>query len=333
MATIAYDIYIDRDRYAQYMLERAVELEVAVIDATIESVDFGKNGAVKSLVLADGNRIDGDFFIDCSDNRSLIGHMNIAQDFVDWSSWLPCDRVASVRTKNVTQPELFTSIGAHDNGWSRRSILGDVAVSSFVYCSQYNDDVLARRFLEENVDGAKAGDIQVAEMRAGSYATPWIKNCVAIGPAAVTLEPMEVSSMHLMHKSIMRLLAMLPRKKISTMLSEEYNRATSTEVASARDYQILRYTLAGRSKGPFWENVGQVQNPDLLQRRIDLFSTHGRFTRVDHELLSQANWVSSFINLGSWPSSYDPLADMIDEQRMRNEISRFRKSVQRAAEQ
>ena len=116
------------------------------------------------------------------------------------------------------------------------------------------------------------------------------------------------------------------------MLSEEYNRTTSIEVASARDYQILRYALAGRSKGPFWENVRQVRNPDSLQRRIDLFNMHGRFTRVDHELLSQANWVSSFINFGFWPSSYDPLADMIDEQRMRNEISQFKKSVQRAAD-
>ena len=125
---------------------------------------------------------------------------------------------------------------------------------------------------------------------------------------------------------------MLPPRKISAMLSEEYNRTTSIEVASARDYQILRYALAGRRKGPFWENVGQVQNPVSLQKRIDLFRMHGRFTRVDHEFISQANWVSSFINFGFWPSSYDPLADMIDEQRMRNEISRFRKSVQRAAD-
>ena len=170
-------------------------------------------------------------------------------------------------------------------------------------------------------------------MCVGSYAAPWIKNCVAIGPAVVTLEPMEVSSMHLAHMSILRLLAMLPRTKISVMLSEEYNRATNTEVASARDYQILRYALAGRSKGPFWENVGQVKSPDSLQRRIDLFKAHGRFTRVDHELLSQANWVSSFVNLGSWPSSYDPLADMIDEQRMKKELSQFKDNVQRAAEQ
>ncbi len=333
LKTVAYDIYVDRDRYALYMLERAAELEVTVIDATVGAVDLDSDGAIKALVLADGNRIDGDFFIDCSDNRSSIGHMDTAQEFLDWSSWLPCDRVASVRTKKLMQPELFTSIEAHDNGWLQRTMLGDMTVSSFVYCSQYADDVFARRFLEENVNGAEAGDVRVAERCTGSYAAHWVKNCVAIGPPAVTLEPMEVSSMHLVHSSILRLLAMLPRRKISAMLSEEYNRATSAEVASARDYQILRYALAGRSKGPFWENVGQVQNPDSLQRRIDLFRRHGRFTRGDHEFLSKANWVSSFINFGFWPSSYDPLADMIDEQRMRNEVSRFKKNVQRAAEQ
>jgi tryptophan halogenase len=155
---------------------------------------------------------------------------------------------------------------------------------------------------------------------------------VAIGPAAATLDPVEVSTLHVVQSFILRLLAMLPRRKVSTMLAEEYNRVTLDELTNIRDYQALRYALASRSEGIFWENLAQAKRPESLQGRIDLFRDFGRFARGDHQMLRQADWVSSFLNFGFWPSSYDPIADMIDEKRMKAQLERFRKEVQEAAE-
>ena len=101
------------------------------------------------------------------------------------------------------------------------------------------------------------------------------------------------------------------------MLAAEFNRMTNAEIDSARDYQLLRLALADRQSGQFWQRMLQTQWPDSLQQRIDLFRSRGRFTPRDNEFFTKSNWVSSFINLGFWPASYDPLADMIDEQRMR----------------
>ena len=116
------------------------------------------------------------------------------------------------------------------------------------------------------------------------------------------------------------------------MLSTEYNRVTNQEIECARDYQVLRYALTDRKKGPFWENLRALPIPNALQDRIDLFKHHGRMTRRDYEYPGKARWISSFVNFGFWPSSYDPLADMIDEQRMRDDLSKFKEDVQRAAE-
>ena len=330
--TVEYDICIGRDRYLLFMLDLAVELGVTVMLEAIKTVDFGKDGIVDAVVLANGHRIDGDFFIDCSDGRTLIGRLSTANDFQDWSSWLPCDRIASVQLKSLAQPDLFASIDAHDNGWVQRIMLSDVGFGSFAYSSQYADDDFAKRFFEQNEVGAAVSDVNVATQRAGCYEAHWVRNCVALGRAALVLEPMEISSMHLLQSSILRLLTMLPRRKTSVMLSTEFNRATNEEAASARDYQILRYALAARRTGPFWEGSGQTPNPDSLQNRISLFKTHGRLTGRNHDFISKARWVSSFINFGFWPSSYDPLADMVNEQRMRNDVSQFRDAVQRAAE-
>jgi tryptophan halogenase len=139
---------------------------------------------------------------------------------------------------------------------------------------------------------------------------------------------MEVSPLQLAHNEILRLLAMLPRRKHSSMLAAEYNRMTNTEIDSVRDYQLLRSAVATRKTGRFWQQVRPTRWPDSLQRRVDLFRSRGRFTPRDHEFPTKSNWISSFINFGVWPEAYDPLADMIDERRMRADLTRFRKSLQ-----
>ncbi len=199
---------------------------------------------------------------------------------------------------------------------------------AFVYDSAEIDDTKALGKLATWLPSADSEDAQVAHFRPGRYARHWEKNCVAIGPAAAVLAPMEVSPLKLAHGSILRLLAMLPRRKGSPMLAAEFNRKTNAEIDSARDYQLLRLALADRQTGPFWQRMQQAQWPDSLQRRIDLFRSRGRFTRRDNEFFTKSNWISSFINFGFWPASYDPLADMIDEQRMRADLVRFRKTVQ-----
>ena len=132
---------------------------------------------------------------------------------------------------------------------------------------------------------------------------------MAIGPAAAVLAPMEISSLQLANSAILRLLAMLPRRKDSPMLAAEFNRMANVEIDSARDYQLLRLAVSNRQTGTLRQ---QTRWPDSLLRRMDLFRSHGRFTVRDHEFFSKSNWISSFLNFGVWPEFYDPLADMID---------------------
>ena len=137
--------------------------------------------------------------------------------------------------------------------------------------------------------------------------------------------------MHLLQSGVLRLLAMLPREKRSPGLADEFNRRTNAELEEIRDYQLLRYALATRKQGPFWEQVAGMERPESIRRRIELFMTHGRFTRGELAPFSEAQWISSFVNFGAEPSSYDPVADMIDMERMRADIDRFRADVLAAA--
>lgn len=325
---LEYDVYVDHDRYLDTMLAQASRLGVSVVRQSSVNVELSPAGMLDSLTFDDDSSLTGDFFIDCSEDRFLVRQVAADNQFHDWSSWFSTDRIVSLPAQPQTAPDLFASIEASDGGWLSQLSSRGAAVGSFVYDSSTLDDERAVARLAEWLPGATTDDARAEPFKPGRYASHWHKNCVALGPASATLAPMEISALQLTHSATLRLLAMLPRRKDSPMLAAEFNRKTNAEIDSIRDYQLLRLALADRNAGEFWQRIRQATWPDSLQQRVDLFRSRGRFTQRDHEFFTKSNWISSFMNLGAWPASYDPLADMIDEQRMRADLARFREMLQ-----
>jgi tryptophan halogenase len=326
-----YDIYVNCDSYLDAILAHASGMGVRIIRQSPLSAELNTAGVIESVRLGDGSSLHGDFFIDCSEDRFLIRHVAPDDEFRDWSSWLACDRLVPLSTSPQQTPSLFTSIEAHDSGWMTQLSTRTLAAGRFVYDSSSINDDQAVEELANFLPGVVPEDAQPVRFRSGRFTRHWEKNCVAIASAAAVLAPIEISPLQLAHSAILRLLAMLPRYKRSPMLAAEFNRMTNAEVDSARDYQLLRTAVATRQTGRFWQQAQRTRWPDSLLRRIDLFRSRGRFTTREHEFFTKSNWISSFLNFGVWPESYDPLADMIDEQRMRADLVRFRTSLQSRA--
>lgn len=324
---LEYDLHVDSDRYLDAMLAHASALGVRVVRQSPLNSELNAEGMLESVTLDDGSSLQGDFFIDCSEDRLLIRHVTSDDDFCDWSSWFACDRLASLSVKSQQTPRLFTSIEAHNAGLLSQLSTRALATSWFIYDSSSINDEQVVEQLAKTLPGAAPEDAQTAPFRSGGHSRHWEKNCVAMGSAAAVLAPLEVSPLQLAQSAILRLLAMLPRHQHSPMLAAEFNRISNAEIDSARDYQLLRLAVTSRQTGGFWQQTQRTRWPDSLLRRIDLFRSHGRFTARDHEFFTKANWISSLVNFGVWPASYDPLADMIDEQRMRDDLVRFKKSL------
>jgi tryptophan halogenase len=99
---------------------------------------------------------------------------------------------------------------------------------------------------------------------------------VAIGLSSGFLEPIESTSIHLIQRSIVRLLQNFPSQGIRQADVDEFNAQTWSEIEFIRDFIILHYKVTERRDTPYWKEAAEMAVPAPLQHRIDMFQQTGR---------------------------------------------------------
>ncbi|MCP6286110.1 tryptophan 7-halogenase, partial [Klebsiella pneumoniae] len=82
--------------YAAFLRRFAEARGVKRVEGRIAGTERTPAGDIAALTLADGRRIQGDLFVDCTGFRALLIESAMASGYEDWSHWLPCDRALAV---------------------------------------------------------------------------------------------------------------------------------------------------------------------------------------------------------------------------------------------
>ncbi|NRA80952.1 MAG: tryptophan 7-halogenase, partial [Pseudoalteromonas sp.] len=102
LAGLHYAYHFDATRYGEFLKELAQSRGVKRIEGKIESVNqCHESGYIRSLLLKNGEQIDGDLFIDCTGLRALLIEQTLNTGFEDWSHWLPCDSAIAVQSESA----------------------------------------------------------------------------------------------------------------------------------------------------------------------------------------------------------------------------------------
>ncbi len=333
LANVAYAYHFDAGLYARYLRGYAEARGVRRTEGRVADVRLrGDDGGIEAVVLAGGETIGGELFVDCSGFRGLLIEGALHTGYQDWTHWLPCDRALAVATENMSSPPPFTRSTARPAGWQWRIPLQHRCGNGYVYSGAFQSDDDAAATLLANLEGRALGEPRMIRFSAGVRRQFWNKNCVAIGLAAGFLEPLESTSIYLIQSGIARLINLMPGRRFSRTLIERYNAQTSFEFERIRDFLILHYCATERSDSPFWNYCRTMAVPERLREVIDLFRDSGRFYRDAEEMFALTSWVQVMIGQHVLPRAYHPLVDRMPDRQLHEFVAGVRSVVANCVE-
>ena len=332
LSRLKYAFHFDASLYAQYLRGFAEARGVRRHEGQIVEVLRREDGFIDAVRLANGDRIEGDLFIDCSGFRGLLIEQTLAAGYEDWSHWLPCDRAAAVQCEQGGEFTPYTRSTAHAAGWQWRIPLQHRIGNGYVYSSRHISDDEAIATLLANLDGAPSTEPRILKFTGGMRRKAWIKNVVALGLASGFMEPLESTSIHLVQAGVTRLLALFPDRDFNQREIDEYNQLMTSQYERIRDFIILHYHATERRDSPFWQYCGTMPIPQTLARKLELWRAHGRLFQHEYELFADANWTAVLLGQNIVPSAYDPLVDGLDENALRHKLEQIRAAIRLTAQ-
>jgi len=328
-----YAYHFDAAGYAAVLRRISEKAGVTRIEGRVVDVERdAESGFIEALMLEDGQRIDGDFFIDCSGFRALLIEQALGTGWEDWAHWLRNDRALAVQTESVAPPAPYTRSTARSAGWQWKIPLQHRVGNGLVYSSNYLDDDTAHRLLVDNVTGQAITEPRPIRFRTGRRLAQWNGNCVALGLASGFLEPLESTSIHLIQNSIIRLIKMFPRAHIEPSLVARFNREVRVEIEQIRDFIIAHYHVNRRTDSGYWTDCREMEVPESLAHRIELFRRTGLVYRDANELFSEVSWTAVLAGQGLVPADHHPAADTLDESQLGTLIERERAGIRNAVD-
>ncbi|WP_020399557.1 tryptophan halogenase family protein [Kordiimonas gwangyangensis] len=332
MSTFGSAFHFDAGLYATYLRRYAEARRVKRVEGKVGHVALrGTDGFIESVTLESGERVDGDFFIDCSGFRGLLIEQALGAGYDDWTRYLPCDRAIAVPCARSGPVRPYTRSVAHRAGWRWRIPLQHRTGNGVVYASAHMSDDEALGILTAGLDGDALAEPNFLRFQTGVRRKFWLKNCLAIGLSSGFMEPLESTSIHLIQAGITKLLDFFPGGDFKAANTEEYNLLARIEFEEIRDFLILHYKATERRDSAFWNACRTMEVPESLTRRMDLFHAYGRIPPRAYDLFTATSWVAVFMGQGVMPESYDPLVDAHDmaevQARLRDAHARIAKTA------
>ena len=325
---INYAYHLDAGRYAAFLRKHAEGRGVERIEGRVTNAPLnGETGFVDSIVLEDGQIIEGDLFIDCSGFRGLLIEQALETGYEDWTQWLPCDRAVALPCDRPGEPLPYTRATAHSAGWQWTVPLQHRNGNGHVYCSAFMEPDEALDILVNNIDGPPTAEPNHLRFVTGRRKKFWNKNVVSVGLSAGFMEPLESTSIHLITTAVSKLMSILSLEEISPAQEAIFNRLTAKEYARIRDFLILHYKVTKRDDSAFWNYCRTMDVPDSLTEKMALFEHNGQVFREEDELFTETSWVAVMLGQGLSPKACSPLAETFAEPSLIEEIGEIERSI------
>jgi tryptophan halogenase len=277
-AVANYAYHLDAGKFSVFLQKHACEkLGVVHRYANVTQVKQKENGDISSLLLDDGDEVEGDLFIDCTGFKALLIGETMGVPFKECKSTLFCDTALAVQVpyESELSPIACQTIStAQSAGW-----IWDIGLPSrrgvgYVYSSQHISDEDAARelqaYIKQDLGNLKPRKIPI---RAGHREIAWKNNCIAVGLSSGFLEPLEASAIVMIELSAKLIAEQMPDcREVMDVVAKRFNATTAYRWGRIIDFLKLHYVLTKRRDTEFWrDNLNTESIPERLNELLLLW--------------------------------------------------------------
>jgi len=165
----------------------------------------------------------------------------------------------------------------------------------------------------------------------GGLQTPWLGNCLILGHGAAIVEPLTPAPILLLQRDIERLAELIPVTNQMKVESREYNRRFTADYEHAALFQSAFFVSETVAETPYLIAASTAKSDERLSRKIQQFRSRGVLVQYDYEPFDEKDWTMLHFGMGRYPTRYDPLADHIPDDQLKNRLTQMRAAIEMMA--
>lgn len=292
-----YGYHFDSERLGAFLRDQAIARGVRHGVRQVVDVSRAESGDITALITSQGERIEADFFIDCSGFSALLMQGALGVPFRSFASNLFNDAAVVLPTAALAQAPVETGATALSSGWAWSIPLTSRVGNGYVYSSDFLSADAAEAELRAHLGlGDGEGEARRLKFRVGQLERHWARNCVAIGLAQGFIEPLEATALHLVLNTVEQFMNWFEKGGFTARHRDDFNTAITDRIERVRDYIVAHYKLNSRTDSEYWR--ANRDNDDLSPALEQILDTW--FRRADLAGLLEEQRGLSHFGSASW---------------------------------
>ena len=313
---VNYGYHFDAGRFARLLHRHCVaKLGVQYVSGNVSHVESRPDGDIEAVVLASGDKVRGDLFVDCTGQRGLLIGEHFGIDVVSVKEYLFNDAAIAVQVPYADADEPIPSVTratAVEAGWiwdialqTRRGI-GHVYSTAHATETQAMDAIAG--YVGVEFPGTRLDDLQFRTIpfEPGYRRQFWVNNCVAVGLSGGFIEPLEASALALIEQAASIVSQQFPvNREIMSVVAKRFNAKMHYHWERVIEFLKLHYVLSRRTDSDYWRDCrAPATCPEGLQDKLTVWQQqppwHDDAPRVD-ELFPSASYQYVLYGMGFRP--------------------------------
>jgi tryptophan 6-halogenase len=314
---IGYGYHFDALLVGQFLRDHATkQYGVIHLEQTVNNILLDEAGCIEALMVEGDERIEGDFFLDCSGFRGAIIQKALSEPFKPFAENLFNDRAVAVPTTNddgdIRSETLATALSA---GWAWKIPLTNRAGNGYVYSSRHIDPDSAETELRAHLGLLDANvEARHLQMHVGRVERSWVKNCLAVGLSQGFIEPLEATALHIVQATVEGFIDAYDKGGMTSKHAATFNDSIALRYDGIRDYIVAHYRLNQRTDSDYWrENTANNNLSDNLKTIMTAWFTGAdlaqEIARLDiGRYYSSLSWHCLLAGYGTFPPDHKLIA-------------------------